>query len=349
MATLAQKQNAPKGLLLPAGTVQSQGTEGVWRAAADSITKSRPTAQAGRQCHQGQQAGDRGCSPGAAPGSNRWISPSSPVRSPPCSPPACPGAELPDHRPRPRKNGGARTNRPDRRRCGDRHPAVGGAAAIPVTLMISTAIWSRAGAVRRSGDHLRPDCHLPRKTELKPSNPRSRRPCSIRPWSFWWPSSSPILLLFVIPQFEDIFRASVPSCPPLPGSSSPSPRFMQGWWYAIFGGAALAVFLYVRAWRKSQKVRDNTGQVHPHHSRGGQHTAQGSHGPFCLHPPPPSPPVSRTGGCPGLGGPEHRATMSIAQRPWPFATRWWPGMQNQRRHAHRGSFPRHGDPDGDDR
>lgn len=67
-----------------------------------------------------------------------------------------------------------------------------------------------------------------------------------------------ILLLFVIPQFENIFKSFGAELPAFTRFVIAISRFMQEWWYAIFGGAALAAFLYVRAWRKSQKVRDNT-------------------------------------------------------------------------------------------
>ena len=67
-----------------------------------------------------------------------------------------------------------------------------------------------------------------------------------------------ILLLFVIPQFEEIFKSFGAELPAFTRFIIAISRFMQDWWYAIFGGIALTVFLYVRAWRSSQKVRDNT-------------------------------------------------------------------------------------------
>ena len=67
-----------------------------------------------------------------------------------------------------------------------------------------------------------------------------------------------ILLLFVIPQFEEIFKSFGAELPVFTRFIIAISRFMQAWWYIIFGGTALAIFLYVRTWRKSQKVRDNT-------------------------------------------------------------------------------------------
>ncbi|MGN5107236.1 type II secretion system F family protein [Aeromonas hydrophila] len=67
-----------------------------------------------------------------------------------------------------------------------------------------------------------------------------------------------ILLLFVIPQFEDIFKSFGAELPIFTQFVIGISRFMQNWWYVIFGGIALSIFLYVRAWRASQKVKDNT-------------------------------------------------------------------------------------------
>ncbi|MGL5948076.1 MAG: type II secretion system F family protein [Aeromonas sp.] len=67
-----------------------------------------------------------------------------------------------------------------------------------------------------------------------------------------------ILLLFVIPQFEDIFKNFGAELPAFTQFVIAISRFMQNWWYIFFGGSALAVFVYVRAWRHSIKVRDAT-------------------------------------------------------------------------------------------
>ncbi|MCV5306724.1 type II secretion system F family protein, partial [Escherichia coli] len=67
-----------------------------------------------------------------------------------------------------------------------------------------------------------------------------------------------ILLLFVIPQFEDIFKSFGAELPVFTQFVIGISRFMQDWWYVFFGGTALGIFLYVRAWRASQKVKDNT-------------------------------------------------------------------------------------------
>lgn len=69
-----------------------------------------------------------------------------------------------------------------------------------------------------------------------------------------------ILLLFVIPQFEEIFKSFGAELPAFTRFVIGISRFMQSWWYVFFGGVALALFLYVRAWRSSEKVRNKTDQ-----------------------------------------------------------------------------------------
>ena len=67
-----------------------------------------------------------------------------------------------------------------------------------------------------------------------------------------------ILLLFVVPQFEDIFNIFGAELPAFTQMVINLSRFLQHAWYIIFGGIGLAVFLFVRAHRNSQKVRDWT-------------------------------------------------------------------------------------------
>ncbi len=67
-----------------------------------------------------------------------------------------------------------------------------------------------------------------------------------------------ILLLFVVPQFEDIFKSFGAELPAFTQMVINLSRFLQHAWYIIFGGVGLAVFLFVRAHRNSQKVRDWT-------------------------------------------------------------------------------------------
>ena len=67
-----------------------------------------------------------------------------------------------------------------------------------------------------------------------------------------------ILLLFVVPQFEDIFKSFGAELPAFTQMVIGLSRFMQHYWWVFFGGVAIAIFLFVRAHRKSQAVRDRT-------------------------------------------------------------------------------------------
>ena len=70
-----------------------------------------------------------------------------------------------------------------------------------------------------------------------------------------------ILLLFVVPQFEDIFKSFGAELPAFTQMVINLSRFLQQSWYLFFGGISIAVFLFVRAHRNSQKVRDETDKA----------------------------------------------------------------------------------------
>lgn len=67
-----------------------------------------------------------------------------------------------------------------------------------------------------------------------------------------------ILLLFVVPQFEDIFKSFGAELPAFTQLVINISRFLQKSWYIFFGAIMIAITLFVRAHRKSQKVRDRT-------------------------------------------------------------------------------------------
>ncbi|MDP5292150.1 type II secretion system F family protein [Oceanimonas sp. CHS3-5] len=67
-----------------------------------------------------------------------------------------------------------------------------------------------------------------------------------------------ILLLFVIPQFEEIFAGFGATLPLFTQMVINLSRWLQQYWLYILAGMAVSVWLYVRAWRNSQKVRDAT-------------------------------------------------------------------------------------------
>ena len=149
-------------------------------------------------------------------------------------------------------------------------------------------------------------------------------------------------------QFEDIFKELRCQLPAFTRFVIAILPLIREWWYTPSLAALLSPSSSCAGLAKIPEGQGQHGQVHPHHSRGGQHTAQGGHGPFCPHPLHHLLRRYPTGGCLVSAAGASGNYMSIALRPWPFATRWWPAC-DQRRHAHRGSFPRHGDPDGDDR
>ena len=70
-----------------------------------------------------------------------------------------------------------------------------------------------------------------------------------------------ILLLFVVPQFEEIFKSFGAELPAFTQVVINLSRFLQKAWYIIFGAIGLAIFLFVRAHRSSQKLRDQTDKA----------------------------------------------------------------------------------------
>lgn len=70
-----------------------------------------------------------------------------------------------------------------------------------------------------------------------------------------------ILLLFVVPQFEEIFSSFGAELPTFTQLVIGLSRFLQHYWYLIFGGIGAGIFFYVRAFRRSQAVRDATDRL----------------------------------------------------------------------------------------
>ncbi|MFO6422978.1 type II secretion system F family protein [Motilimonas sp. KMU-193] len=67
-----------------------------------------------------------------------------------------------------------------------------------------------------------------------------------------------ILLLFVIPQFEDIFNGFGAELPAFTQFVIGLSHLLQKWWYIVFAAIAIGVFLFKKAHTKSESVRDNT-------------------------------------------------------------------------------------------
>jgi len=67
-----------------------------------------------------------------------------------------------------------------------------------------------------------------------------------------------LLLLFVIPQFKDIFEGFGAELPAFTLFVLGISDLVQRYWYIILGAVIIGVFLFKRAHRGSQNVRDNT-------------------------------------------------------------------------------------------
>ena len=67
-----------------------------------------------------------------------------------------------------------------------------------------------------------------------------------------------LLLLFVIPQFKDIFEGFGAELPAFTQFVLGISDLVQSYWYIILGIVVVCVMLFKRAHRSSQKVRDNT-------------------------------------------------------------------------------------------
>jgi len=67
-----------------------------------------------------------------------------------------------------------------------------------------------------------------------------------------------LLLLFVIPQFQDIFTGFGAELPAFTRFVLGISEIVQNYWYVVIGVLILAVFLFKRAHRGSEKVRNNT-------------------------------------------------------------------------------------------
>ncbi|MGL5729185.1 MAG: type II secretion system F family protein, partial [Plesiomonas sp.] len=69
-----------------------------------------------------------------------------------------------------------------------------------------------------------------------------------------------LLLLFVVPQFEDIFKGFGAELPAFTQLIINISRFLQSAWYIFFAVIAIGIWLFVRAHRNSQMVRDRVDE-----------------------------------------------------------------------------------------
>jgi len=61
-----------------------------------------------------------------------------------------------------------------------------------------------------------------------------------------------ILLVFVVPQFEDLFVGMGGDLPAFTRMIVNASEFMQKWWYVLFGGVGLAVWTFAQAKKRSK-------------------------------------------------------------------------------------------------
>jgi type IV pilus assembly protein PilC len=65
-----------------------------------------------------------------------------------------------------------------------------------------------------------------------------------------------ILMLFVIPQFQEMFAGFGADLPAMTLMVIAMSKFFQSYWWAIFGGIGAAIFAFVQAKRRSRAFRD---------------------------------------------------------------------------------------------
>ncbi|MCF1438708.1 MAG: type II secretion system F family protein, partial [Shewanella sp.] len=70
-----------------------------------------------------------------------------------------------------------------------------------------------------------------------------------------------LLLLMVVPQFEEIFRGFGAELPAFTQFIIGISKWLQAWWYVIFGGLAVGIWLFKRAHNNSQLVRDRVDEA----------------------------------------------------------------------------------------
>lgn len=70
-----------------------------------------------------------------------------------------------------------------------------------------------------------------------------------------------LLLLFVVPQFEEIFKGFGAELPAFTQLIIGISRFLQSSWYIFFAAIVISIWLFVRAHRNSQAVRDRVDEL----------------------------------------------------------------------------------------
>jgi type IV pilus assembly protein PilC len=70
-----------------------------------------------------------------------------------------------------------------------------------------------------------------------------------------------IILIFVVPQFESLFQGFGADLPAFTRVVINMSKFMQAWWWAIFGGLIGGLVIFVNAHRRSAEIRRRTDQI----------------------------------------------------------------------------------------
>lgn len=70
-----------------------------------------------------------------------------------------------------------------------------------------------------------------------------------------------ILLVFVVPQFEDLFVGMGGDLPAFTKMIVNASEFMQKWWYVLFGGVGLAVWVFAQAKKRSRAFSEFLDRV----------------------------------------------------------------------------------------
>ncbi|MFK7994183.1 MAG: type II secretion system F family protein [Granulosicoccus sp.] len=70
-----------------------------------------------------------------------------------------------------------------------------------------------------------------------------------------------ILLVFVVPQFESLFTGMGGDLPAFTKMIVAASEFMQAWWYVIFGGVGLTVWVFIQAKKRSKPFAELLDRV----------------------------------------------------------------------------------------
>ncbi len=70
-----------------------------------------------------------------------------------------------------------------------------------------------------------------------------------------------IIMIFVIPQFEELFSSFGSDLPAFTRAVLNLSKFVQGWWWAMLGAAIGAVYAFTAFWKRSRKFRHNVDKL----------------------------------------------------------------------------------------